>query len=66
MRIKIVILLFGVAAVMSCTLNNQTAMEMDSPMKIVSAQLEQALDFLGDTTRNPAYATEENSLVLTV
>jgi|GEM_PF-2546787 len=64
MRINVLILLPCTAAIISCSLNNRTAMDTGSHMKIVSAQLEQALDFLGDTTRNPAYATEENSLVL--
>ncbi len=52
------------AAIISCKHNKQTSRDTDSPMKIISAQLEMAVDFLGDTSANPASATEANQLVL--
>jgi unsaturated chondroitin disaccharide hydrolase len=58
------ILLVCTAAFMSCTSNIQPTMVSDSQMKVVTDQLTQAVDFLGDTSRNPAYATDDNSLVL--
>ena len=64
MRINISILLVCVSAIMSCTSSNQPTMDTDNNMKVVANQLNQALDFLGDTSRNPAYATEADSLVL--
>lgn len=64
MRINILILLVCFTAFMSCTSNIQPTMVSDSQMKVVTDQLSQAVDFLGDTSRNPAYVTEDNSLVL--
>jgi len=53
-----------VAAIMFCTPKNQSVKVTDSNMKTVTNQLSQAVDFLGDTSRNPAHATEANALVL--
>jgi rhamnogalacturonyl hydrolase YesR len=64
MRTNLLMLALCAATILSCTPDNQTAMDMDGPMKVISAQLNQALEFLGDTSRNPASATESNVLVL--
>lgn len=64
MRKNSLILLVWVAAIMSCTRIHQPAMPTDITMRTAANQLNQALDFLGDTSLNPAYATETGSLVL--
>jgi len=64
MRIKNLILLAYIATTLSCTSSNQPALVTDSNMMMVTDQLSQAVEFLADTSRNPASVTESNALVL--
>jgi hypothetical protein len=57
-------LLITAVTMMACRPGDQTAEDGDNPMKTISAQLGLALEFLGDTSRNPGSVTETNDLVL--
>ena len=64
MRINFLLLLVYFTTVLSCSRSNNAAIEPGNHMNVVTDQLEQALGFLGDTTRNPASTAEDNSLML--
>jgi hypothetical protein len=64
MRINILILLVCVSALLSCTPGDQPTLDTNNNMKVVADQFNQALDFLGESSRNPGSATEADSLVL--